>query len=176
MAGAMFRALVIVAALAAPAACTVPEVEPTVAPASVGGVVPDSARTPDSTSTPEPSPTTTQGPYGDTLRLVPSDPTATFECRPPTAAELAVLRREDANQDGRVVVVDVAEGWSVVAYSYTYKAGDGATYREPNQGITDGGTSFQNVPAAGWPGPHTTRGFALADGPKALEAARQCLA
>ncbi|MDO5535453.1 MAG: hypothetical protein Q4F65_12490 [Propionibacteriaceae bacterium] len=163
----------------------------TVAPPTMG-VVPEQYRTPEPTpsasasSAPAPSvipgtnlragktPGTALGPTGVELRFVPADPDAAFECRPPTEAELAAVRHSSVGQTGKVAVVDIAEGWSAVAYFYTYAGGDGKTYRATNDGITDGGKSFQHV-GPGWPGSHTYRGIALADGPKAVRTARLCL-
>lgn len=113
------------------------------------------------------------GLYGRRLRLIPSDPAATLACRDLTAAEKAMTEiRYRVPDPSPAAAVDVAEGWTVVAW--VHKGLDRAF-------LTDGGefawgTSYQAIPADGtWRGTHTNVGVALADGARALRIAQECV-
>lgn len=107
----LLGALVGVVALAGLTACTggAPlAVEPTVAPASVGDVVPESARTPEPTATQSatPSPTPTR------LSVVAAGP---LKCREANVGERWMPGGEPI---GKVWVVDIADGYRIVAAKY----------------------------------------------------------
>lgn len=174
--------------------CTASDVGPTVAPPSVAVPAASTAPpTPESTPTPAasamlvefipgtrlpagPEPGTALGPTGAVLRFVPAEPGRTFKCRALSASEraqLADLRGPDWGQPSakpNPVAVDVGENVVVVAYWDNFRGGRDAL---DNAFVTNG-TRYTNI-GSNWPGSHTHAGVALADGPAAIRAARECI-
>ncbi|MDO5535452.1 MAG: hypothetical protein Q4F65_12485 [Propionibacteriaceae bacterium] len=114
-----------------------------------------------------------EGMYGKRLRLVPADPAASFECRPPNQAERDILKMRGNRLDRPAppAAVDLPEGWALIASWGSHAGVD--PYRTAL--LTDGAT-FQELPLNGsWLGTHTNAGIAFEDGPTALTAALDCL-
>ena len=111
--------------------------------------------------------------YGKRLRLVPSDPSATFACRALTASGRNMTQiRYQVSAPSPAAAVEVAEGWSLVAWKHKGETLAFLTNGKPY----DWGTSYQAIPTGGsWRGTHTNMGIALEDGPRALDAALQCI-
>lgn len=156
---ALLRALVVVIALAGLAACTgAPDVEPTVAPTSVGGVVPEQYRTAEPASTATPSPS-----IGGLMHVVPAPDV--YECRTLTDSERDAVRRFALTQTGKPVrAVSVGDGWAVVAF-WTHDA----VYTI----VTNGERANELYDR--WDGYYRAAGVRLQGGPQAQRAALECV-
>lgn len=74
----------------------------------------------------------------------------------------------DWNRPARAVDLP-EEGFAVVAYWKRWDDGKREVFA-----LVTGGGRFSDLPP-GWRGSHTLAGVAFADGPKALQAARECV-
>ena len=179
------RLLIAVAAVTLLAGCAAsPAPTPTPQPSYVPW--PSETPSPQSTITPGlsvvpgtrltvgPTPGTVLGEGGTPVRFVPADATLSFKCRPLTAQE---RKQADASLSGGPFVsarparaVDLPEeGFAVVAY---WGRGEDGGAR-PWAFVTGGGRISDLYDP--WRGTHTLAGVAFADGPKALETARECI-
>lgn len=114
-----------------------------------------------------PEPNTALGPNGDILRFVAADPAWSPKCRAITQAEKRQLDLlGDASAGTVSAAVDAPGGLVIIAYQH--RDGDLIAF------VTDG-ERFSGVGSSGWTGSHTHAGVAVADGPRAQQAALDCL-
>lgn len=141
---------------------------PTVTPVAASPATPSTAP---AVATPSVA-RTVEGEYGARLRVIPSDGSA-HTCRPLSAHEKGMTARHYRVSDPKpAAAVDLAEGWSVVAW--VYKGETLAFVTKP--GEFQRGITYQLVPTNGlWRGTHTNAGIAWEDGPEALRAALRCV-
>lgn len=140
-----------------------PSTSPTPTPTPTDQFVPGPLR-------PGPEAGTVLSANGVVLRLIPSDPDWSFECRKPTDTERRQLDltigRDNYIASKPIRSVSLPEGYSVVAYW-----GDDG---QPSLIIS--GERFTTLgTGVNWYGSHTHARVAFEDGPKAVEAALECV-
>lgn len=172
---------------AAPSLGVVPMESRTPEP-SISGPMPSSARQPGTVVvhtppgvvprtmlTTGPTPGTVLGSGGRVGRYVDFDPSMSFKCRPLTEGERVQAGNSlsggkfQAKRPARAVDLP-EEGFAVVAFWGTDENGKARPWA-----VVTGGGRLSDLYDT-WPGSHTLAGVAFADGPKALAAARTCVA